>query len=365
MRKRKRFRFLLISLKVLWAKVKGKPFRVFLKSMLVRSYALVILGLVLAAGYFSVHYLFRTVFFLPPLPAPMMDWAARLDVSALRSEQIEGVERPAPRAPISHYHSVDQWFQPDPGNGCTLSGCHQPLPHDHRAKVPAFANFHTTFLTCQMCHAPAQQRPGGTRWISTDTSKPVDAPAILQLFEYLELNAEAIASQPASVDARIKDLLEQSIRAIGQDAALDELLAEIQSSEPGSPVWKHAVTELIAELPLHSRGEYRAKLAWLTDADQRIAQFQSLTAQSRDYFSTAPGSQERRNLQSSIHASLASAPTPCLSCHDDQPGLLDFKSAGYSPKRGAFLSHLEIARLMQQIRQGQHFYIPNLLDGGQ
>ena len=105
---RKRFRFLLISLKMLWAKVTGKPFRAFLKSMLVRSYALVILTLVLAAGYFSVHYLFRTVFFPPPLPAPMMDWAARLDVSALRSEQIEGVERTAPRAPISHYHSVDQ-----------------------------------------------------------------------------------------------------------------------------------------------------------------------------------------------------------------------------------------------------------------
>jgi hypothetical protein len=349
----------------LWAKVAGRPFRAAIKTILVRGYALVILGLVLAAGYLSVHYLISTVFFAPTLPPQMLDWAGRLDVAALRSGQAEGVERPAPRAPISHYHSVDQWFQPDPGNGCTLSGCHQPLPHDHRAKVPAFANFHTTFLTCQMCHAPPGQRPAGTRWVNTDTEAPQDSPAILQLLQYLELNADAIESQPASVDARIKDLLEQSIRAIGQDAVLDELLAEIQSSEPGSPVWKRAVTELIGELPLHARGEYRAKLAWVAVADSRVAQFQAMTEQARQYQAAAPDSAERRNLKSAIHGSLASAPTPCISCHDDQPGMLDFHAAGYSPKRSAFLSHLEIARLMQQIRQGQHFYIPNVLEEGQ
>ncbi|MGD0137761.1 MAG: hypothetical protein ABSD28_02710 [Tepidisphaeraceae bacterium] len=362
---RKRWHFRWFSPRALWAKLRGRPFRAAMKSILVRGYALVILGLVLAAGYFAVNYLFRTVFFAPTLPPQMLDWAGRLDVEALRADQAEGVERPAPRAPISHYHSVDQWFQPDPGNGCTLSGCHQPLPHDHRAKVPAFANFHTTFLTCQMCHAPPGQRPAGTRWINTDTQAPQESPAILQLLQYLELNADAIESQPASVDARIKDLLEQSIRTIGQDAVLDELLAEIQSSEPGSPVWKRAVTELIGELPLHARGEYRAKLAWTAVADSRVAQFQTLTQQAKEYLAAAPDSAERRNLQSAIHGSLAGAPTPCISCHDDQPGMLDFHAAGYSPKRSAFLSHLEIARLMQQIRQGQHFYIPNVLEGGQ
>ena len=194
---------------------------------------------------------------------------------------------------------------------------------------------------------------------------PQESPAILQLLQYLELNADTIKSQPASVDARIKELLGQSIRTIGQDAILDELLAEMQSSEPGSPVWKHAVTELIGELPLHARGEYRAKLAWVAVADQRVAQFQAMTEQARQYFAAAPGSSERRDLQSAIHGSLAGAPTPCISCHDDQPGMVDFRAAGYSPKRSEYLSHLEIARLMQQIREGQHFYIPNMLGGGQ
>ncbi|MGD0768813.1 MAG: hypothetical protein ABSB42_11565 [Tepidisphaeraceae bacterium] len=362
---RKRFHLRWLSPRALWAKVTGRAFRAAIKTILVRGYALVILGLVLAAGYFAVHYLFRTVFFAPTLPPQMLDWAGRLDVAALRSDQAEGVERPAPRAPISHYHSVDQWFQPDAGNGCTLSGCHQPLPHDRRAKVPAFANFHTTFLTCQMCHAPPGQRPAGTRWVNTDTDRPQSSPAILELLKYLELDADAIESQPASVDARIKDLLEQSIRTIGQDAVLDELLAEIQSSEPGSPVWKRAVSELTGELPLHSRGEYRAKLAWTAVADSRAVQFQTMTEQARQYLAAAPGSTERRDLQTAIHGSLAGAPTPCISCHDDEPGMLDFHAAGYSPKRSAFLSHLEIAKLMQQIRQGQHFYIPNVLEGGQ
>jgi len=362
---RKRFHFRRFSLKPLWAKVTGQSFRAAVKTILVRTYALVILTLVLAAGYFSVHYLFRTVFFPPTMPPAMLDWAARLDVAALRSNQTEGVERPAPRAPISHYHSVDQWFQPDPGNGCTLSDCHQPLPHDHRAKVPAFANFHTTFLTCQMCHAPPSQRPAAALWVNTDTELPQGSPAILQLVQYLELNADAVESEPASVDASIKDLLAQSIRTIGQDAILDELLAEMQSSEPGSPVWKHAVTELIGELPLHARGEYRAKLAWVADADQRVAQFQSLTEQSRQYFAAAPGSAEQRDLHAAIHGTLAGAPTPCISCHDAQPGMLDFRAVAYSPKQSAFLSRLEIARLMQQIREGQHFYIPNMLGGGQ
>lgn len=361
---RKRFHFRWFSPKTLWSKVTGLRFREAVKTILVRTYATVILAMVVAAGYFSVHYLFLTVFFPPPMPASMLDWTGRLDVAALRSDQAEGVERPAPRAPISHYHNVDQWFQPDPGNGCTVSGCHEPLPHDHRAKVPAFANFHTTFLTCQMCHCPSNQRPAATRWVNTDTSLPQDSPAILQLLQYLELNSDAIESQPVSVDARIKYLLGQSIRTIGQDAILDELLAEIQLSEPGSPVWKHAVTELIGELPLHARGEYRAKLAWVAVADHRIAQFQAMAEQSRQYLAAAPDSPVRHSLNLAIHGSLAGAPTPCISCHDDQPGMLDFHAAGYSPKRSTYLSHLEIARLMQQIREGQHFYIPNMLEGG-
>jgi hypothetical protein len=216
-----------------------------------------------------------------------------------------------------------------------------------------------------MCHATPQDRPAATRWVSTDSNRPQDAPAILQLLEYLERNGDAIQSQSASVNPTIKNLLGQTITALGQDAYLDELLAELQSTDPGSPVWKSAITQLQTELPLHAAGEYRAKLAWTSVADQRATQFQTLTTQARQFLASPVDSKDRQTVQTAIHASLTPAAASCVTCHDNQPAILDFHAAGYSPKRSAYLSHLEIARLMQQIRQGEHFIIPNLLGGGQ
>jgi len=104
---------------------------------------------------------------------------------------------------------------------------------------------------------------------------------------------------------------------------------------------------LIAQLPQHARGEYRAKLDWFSD--DRAAEFKTLSAQAQNH-----------DQSSLIHASLAKEAARCVSCHDDQPGMLDFSAAGYSPQRAKYLSSLEVARLMQNIREGQHFYLPNM-----
>ena len=136
-----------------------------------RTYALLILLLVSAAGYWAVRYLVRTVFYPPEVPAQILQWQGRLDAASLRGKSSAGVERAAPRSPMGHYHQVDQWFQPDASNGCTIGGCHEPLPHGSKIKVAAFANFHATFLDCRMCHQPAAH-PAAARWISTDTNQP-------------------------------------------------------------------------------------------------------------------------------------------------------------------------------------------------
>jgi hypothetical protein len=347
-----------IHLRPIWNALTGKAARARLKNLVVRAYAFCIFSMVLGAGYLAVHYLVRTVFFPPEVPAQILEWQGSLDVASLRSDSAAGVERPAPRAPMSHYHGVDAWFQPDPMNGCTLSGCHEPLPHDQRAKVPAFANFHTTFLACTMCHAP-QQTHSEARWISTETGLPQNVPAILQLLRYLELNADAIQSQPAAANGVITTLLQQTITTLGGDVVLDQLLAQMQSTQPGSPVWKHAVAELIGELPQHARGEYRAKLDWVSD--DRAADFQTLSAQAQQYQAAPPN----QVLLTTIHTPLAKEPVPCLSCHADQPGMLDFAAAGYSPQRAKYLGSLQVARLMQSIREGQHFYLPNMEEDGQ
>jgi hypothetical protein len=152
----------------------------------------------------------------------------------------------------------------------------------------------------------------------------------------------------------ITDLLARTISTVGGDPELDQLLAQMQSTEPGSPVWKTAVAELTAELPQHARGEYQAKLA--KAGEDRKETYKTLARQAADYFA-APREQGPFN---AIHAPLAREPAKCLSCHDDQPGMLDFAAAGYSPRRTKYLGSLAVARLMQQVREGQSFYLPNL-----
>ena len=43
---------------------------------------------------------------------------------------------------------------------------------------------------------------------------------------------------------------------------------------------------------------------------------------------------------------------------------MDFAAAGYSPQRSRYLSQLQLASLMQRIRQGEVFNIPKLLGSG-
>jgi hypothetical protein len=332
------------------------------KAIFIRAYAAMILVLIVAGGFYAVRYLVRIVFFPPTAPPRFVQWEGKLEAASLRRPDAMGVETPAPRAPIGHYHGVDRWFQPDNTNGCTLSGCHEPLPHGEKAKVPAFANFHTTFLQCQMCHQPPQTAlPIATRWVNTATAKPQAVPAILQLLAYLDANADAIKSDPASVSPTVVSLLRESINVIGGDALLDGLLAQIETSEPGSPVWKHAMVELVAELPLHARGEYRAKLAWSQNAENTAASFDKLSEQAKAYLALAPDDPRRKVLKAKIHGNFADEAATCLSCHGDKPTMVDFTAAGYTPKRSAFLGQLEVARLMQQIRRGERFFIPNMI----
>ena len=164
-------------------------------------YALLIFALLVAGRIFVGALSGRDRVFPALVPPQMLAWAGRLDVAALRSTPAEGVERPAPRAPISHYHGVDQWFQPDNGNGCTLSGCHQPLPHDQAPRSRRLPISTPRFSLVRCATLRRNQRPAGTKWVSTGTKLPQAAPAILQLLEYLELNADAIQSDPAKVDA--------------------------------------------------------------------------------------------------------------------------------------------------------------------
>jgi hypothetical protein len=331
-----------------------------IKEVIVRSYAAVLLVAVLVPGIWAVFYLYQTVFRPAQPPKRLLEWQTRIDVGALRAKDVEGVTGAADRAPLGHYHRLERWFQPDENNGCTVSGCHEPLPHTSKMKVPAFANFHTTFLTCQMCHV-APEQTAAVGWISTVSAAAQIPPALIQLASYMETSKQDRADKPAATHATIVRLLRESIAAAGADESLSDLLVQFDTSQPGSPVWRQAEARLTQELPLHMRGEYGAKLA--RGAAVYAADASKLRDSAAQFLKSPEGSEQRKQVRQSIHSSVTKSPAQCTSCHSDGAVKLDFEKLGYAPSRAKGLEHLELANQMQRIRNGERFEIPDLLRG--
>jgi len=335
-------------------------FRAAIGNIATRSYALLLFAVLCWSGYLAVSYMFGIISHPSHVPPQFLGYQGRLDTAALRQEHVPGMTGTAGRAPIGHYHGVDRWFQPDPRNGCTTAGCHEPLPHSQRMKVPAFANFHTTFLDCCLCHEPAPG-PGNTTWVSTSTGQSQQPPAVLQLQQYLDHNRDMLRQNPGDTHKTVTAHLRRALSDIGDDPILAELLTQFETSAIGGPVWNRTLDQLLAELPQHVRGEYAAKLAHIDDADRRKAA--TLSADAAAYLAAPPDSDARIDLKKRIHAGLVKEANACTACHGDPNPMLDYESLGYSPQRANSLRNVPLARLMQQIRQGERFFIPRLLEG--
>jgi len=331
------------------------------RKVVLRSYALALLVVVGWTGYTAVAYLVRSVFRPVHVPSRFLSWQTALDSQALRTGTGQGAT--FPRAPLSHYHHFEHGFQPDPHNGCTTSGCHSPLPHRKKLETRAFANFHATFLTCQMCHLVHDSAPLEAAWIDLSSGRVQDPPAMLRLTAELESISEKLAMRPVGVRAGIGEQLREVLRAHGPDALLEHLLARIETSEPGSPVWNRAVEQLAGELPDQTPGEYAARLAPRPVASDYLNIAARLRSQAQEYLAAAPGSPLREQLHKKIHGALQPQPDACLACHGGEPPLVDFRAVGYPPGRAAQLRNEIIARQMQQIREGRPFYIPRILEG--
>jgi len=342
----------------------------FFKNAFVRAYSLAILVLLCWAGWLAATYLRHSVFLPTQVPVKLLQWQGRVDVAALRQQNVPGVTGTAGRAPLGHYHGVDRWFQEDLTNTCTTIGCHEPLPHGQKMKVPAFANFHTTFLDCRMCHTDVHnavgQKAAGQKarviWISATTGQAQDLPAIMALLRFLDTQRDLIGQNPEAAHRTIAGLLQDTLNGVGQDPALEGLLAQLQTSAPGGPVWRQAVDELGHELPLHVRGEYAAKLAPLGARDPLTDAAKTTATQTAAYLA-APVGDRRAGFKDAIHTPLLKEAVSCVACHDEKDSMLDFEALGYSTQRATALRTLPLARMMQRIRQGERFYIPQILEG--
>jgi hypothetical protein len=84
----------------------------------------------------------------------------------------------------------------------------------------------------------------------------------------------------------------------------------------------------------------------------------------REYLATGTNESLRKELFDKIHAGVLAKPNACLQCHSDPALRVDFIAAGYPPQRAAQLQGLSIARLVQRIRDGSPFYLPEILEPG-
>jgi hypothetical protein len=330
------------------------------KSALVRIYALALLIIVGWAGLLAFVYLYQFVFVPQPVPERFVKWEANIDPASLRNGKHDD-EKPL-RAPLSHYHQSERLTQKDPKNGCTIAGCHEPLPHTNAKQVPAFANFHTTFLSCEMCHDSTAASSGSAAWFDLAAHARTDGPALLKLIRYLDESAGEVQSNPRAAHARITPLLARVVQVADREPLLEHLRLQIDTSEPGSPVWRRSVEHLKGELPAHVRGEYGAKLT--RDASRYAGEFDRLSELAPGYNKSLRGTAERQALHQQAHRGIVKEAVACTTCHGGERSSLDYAGLGYGPARSRHLSQLQLANLMQQIRSGERFYIPRLLGTG-
>ena len=332
------------------------------RSLVTRLWVLAIMVVAIWTAYLAGSYMVEVVFALPKVPLDILDRRLAFKPDDLRATSSVGLTTAAPRAPIGHYHGVERWFQPDLHNGCTVSGCHQSLPHARSKETRAFANMHATFLHCQICHTTATVNPLKTAWIDTRTGHRQDAPAVLQLIRELEINADRILVAPDRIHEALCRLLAQAVQISGPESILEYFSIRLNTAAPGSAVWRQPITQLAEELPNQARGEYGAKIALDTLGDPFEQANDRRLDQARRSAGLRPGSPERMELVRQAHSDVETNPDSCLPCHGGQPARLDWQFLGYPPKRQAELSNLIITRMIQQNRQGQPFYWPGMLN---
>jgi hypothetical protein len=89
---------------------------------------------------------------------------------------------------------------------------------------------------------------------------------------------------------------------------------------------------------------------------------EKLAPRTKQYLAQPADSPARKAIGDEIHREVLPKPNACQSCHVKEKGMLDFEALGYSPKRAEALRTLPLAGLMEQIRHGETFGLPKLLE---
>ena len=335
------------------------------KEIVRRVYGTAAMGAYGVVAFISLRFLIMMLTSHHTAPVEIVDIPKRLDANtffakalSVQSEHVDVADRP--RGPLAHFHQIPKWFQPDPKNSCTTSGCHAPLPHGKHIAVRAFLNMHATFTDCTVCHA---ENSAGAQagWFSIPDRDRIDSPPMLKLASLLgDLEDKDLEKLPEEIDARLIALVKAALPASGNHPQIAEWLLRLETTHPRSRIWRMLVAEMRRNIHMHVHGEYGAKIGMWANGkplDQPTAQQQ----QAIQEYLAASESASRDQVQpllDTIHKSIAPVGAMCTPCHQEHPTLVDIGEMGYPKSRIRRLEENTIMRSVLSIEQGKPFYLP-------
>lgn len=339
----------------------------FVRGLPLRMYALAMIVLVSWVSYRAIRYLLVSLLVPSAAPQQITGLPVRLTEDVLRSErgQWEGIAATVhPRSPLAHYHRMDSWIQPDPGNNCTTSGCHTPLPHARRKEVDAFLNMHATSMHCGVCHFDVRDVPLTLTWYRTREGSRCGVPAALRaLTEVIAVRGKA---QAANEDdrRRIAGLLDEAARDADGQPQLRVLADHFAAATaPGEP-FDRLLAAAETQLPRQFRGEYGCKLAVVDARGEPMLAHPGTEEAVRAFSAHAPPpGAERDELVKRLHPLRRESPRACHECHVGEGGLVDFHVMGYPAERARQLVGPVVVRMIEQMRDGRPFYLPEFVRG--
>ncbi len=334
-----------------------------------RCYALLLITIILGLSGQACYYLISSLMLPARPPARITDVPTRLSESVLlrpETAAAAGTTAANRRSPLSHYHRLDEGFQSDRLNGCTISQCHDPLPHGKNKADRAFLNMHATSLHCGVCHVRTDQKPLALAWYDLKSGKTLtEAPSLLRAFEWLTSPATRGATNFTVQDqAGIVRLLRAASTEAHGETELSALAEHLAAVRVTSDEFRRLVKVTRDAVQGHFRGEYGAKLA-LLEAGARKPFLRNTGNESavRDFLSqrNALGEEQKKQLLQQIHPQRRNPTLHCTDCHRAQGSLVDFASIGYPPARIQAISSPQVTSAIDHIVEGKEFHLPEFL----
>jgi hypothetical protein len=339
------------------------------KGLMKRGYSLVLLSVCAVLCFISMRFLFGLLLERQAAPTEIVEIPKRLDAETLATSFSKPgagakTKAEAPRGPLAHFHEIPTWFQPDPGNNCTVSGCHGPLPHGRRVEVRAFLNMHTTFVDCAVCHASDADQVKNAKWFSLADRQGRAAPAVIHLAGEFERWGEDFSKDPAAIQAQLLPLIRQAVEDSGGNTQLSEWALRLETTYVGSESWRNLVKQIQDNLHLHAHGEYNAKIGLYQGPRLLGTPTDPQAKATGQYLSgkKAMTDEQKQSLLTTIHQGVRPAGALCTPCHSAQATRINLSSLGYSTNRAESLQSSLIVQMMLSIERGQPFHLPAVME---